>query len=355
MKRSGALITTAWFASAAFVLFAVAGIAAAQEPLASFDEPVDAMAVSALDPQIVFVLAGEKFLTSIDGGKSFKAADAPSLLSGDRILLPDVANRLGLFLLSGSQTSQFAPGRLYRTLDGGQTWTPLAQTIPDLQIASFVQNAGDPATLYLADASGVLFVSKDTGKNWIGLEGSRFRGMKIGAIAAFAKAPRTLFVAAAPWTSHCPCGDVYRSTDGGASWEKIVPVVDEKTGRETIPGVIALRYSPKDATTLWGVEAYLAIVTRDGGNSWKELQEAVDDRVAALQNVYLDPDDPQTVYLFSTTIRRSRGGEKWDVVVAEAPAPIRAMTIRPLDKKTRQILYAAGKALYAQPLPTRKR
>ena len=341
-------VGAAWFAGAFVFLYVGLASVAALEPLATFDETVEAMAVSPVDPRTVFVLAGEKFLTSSDGGRTWKAVDAPSLLSGDRILIPDAASRLGLFLLSGSQNSQFAPGRLYRSRDGGATWTPLAQTIPDLQITSFAQNAGDPATLYLADASGVLYVSKDFGATWLGVEGSRFRGMKVGSIATFAKAPRTLFVTAAPWASHCPCGDVYRSTDGGANWEKIVPVIDEKTGREKIPGVIALRYSPKDAAVVWGVEAYLAIVTRDGGNSWKELQDAVDDRVAALQNVFVDPDDAQTVYIFNAAIRRSRGGEKWEIV-AEAPAPVVGMAIRPLDKKTKQVVFAAGKALYVQP------
>jgi photosystem II stability/assembly factor-like uncharacterized protein len=339
---------------AAIVVLCAALPTAALEPLATFDEPVDAMIVSPLDPRVMFVVAGETFHASTDGGATWRATEVPRLLNGDRILLPDLGNRLGAFLLSGGQTTQFAPGRVYRTLDAGTNWFPLAQMIPDLQIASFTQSAADPATLYCADASGVIHQTTDYGKTWVGLEVSRFRGMKVGTIATFAKAPRTLLVAAVPWESHCPCGDVVRSTDGGANWEKVVPVVDPQTGRETIPGVVELRTLPADPATVWGVEAYLALVSRDGGATWKEITNALDERVAALGHVVLDPDDARTVYLYSTAVRRSQGGEKWEVV-SDPRMPIAALAIRPVDKKTREIVFASGKMLYAVPLDAAKR
>lgn len=92
--------------------------------------------------------------------------------------------------------------RLYRSVDGGQSWTVLSRGLPVLgwQI-TLGMSAPDPARLYLG-AQGKLYVSDDGGETW-----QAGRGFPAGAIA------QALVAYAAT------VGAVWRTDDGGRTWQ----------------------------------------------------------------------------------------------------------------------------------------
>ena len=321
----------------------------ATEPLATFSEDVETVAVSPVDARCLFAVGAGRFHASLDGGATWRSFDAPRLLSGERLLVPDAASRLTVYLLSGNQVSRFSPGRVYRTTDAGENWTQIAASIPDIQIASFVQDPSDPGRFYCADASGMLYLSAAGATAWRTLASSRFRGLQIGTIAVF-NGSRRMYLVGVSWEAHCPCGDVYRSPDGGATWEKVVPVYEGDSEVPTIPGVVALRYSPGHPDVLWGVEAYLAIYSSDGGSAWTEMQEGLEQRVNARQNVVVDPADPGAVYVFGGGIWRGvERGENWQAML-DAGTPVASMVIWNVDGR-RRLLYASGASLHAADAP----
>ncbi len=184
-----------------------------------------------------------------------------------------------------------ASGGLWKTTDGGVTWTSIfddqeassigaiaiAPTNPDIVWAG----TGETFVIRPAHAMGDgIYKSEDAGKTWkkMGLE----KTGRIGRIIVHPSNPDIVYVAALGHT-YGPQQDrgVYKSTDGGASWERIL-FVDENTGAADI----ALNPQNPDQLLVgmwsihintWGLRSggpgggiYRSM---DGGATWKALSE----------------------------------------------------------------------------------
>lgn len=133
-----------------------------------------------------------------------------------------------------------AEGGVFRTLDGGQSWTPLFDTMPALSIGAVAVDPSDPDVVYagtgevnpgggsVAYGGAGLFRSTDRGVTWslVGLETTG----TIGRIVVDPTDPLTIYVAAngMHWQPN-PERGVYRTTDGGATWQRVL-YVDDVTG-----------------------------------------------------------------------------------------------------------------------------
>lgn len=133
-----------------------------------------------------------------------------------------------------------AEGGIFKTIDGGQNWSPVFDTMPALSIGAVAIDPSNPSVIYagtgevnpgggsVAYGGAGLFRSIDQGENWtlVGLENSG----SIGRIVIDPTDSQTLFVAAMGlhWQGN-PERGVYRTTDGGSSWEKVL-YVDDQTG-----------------------------------------------------------------------------------------------------------------------------
>ena len=151
-------------------------------------------------------------------------------------------------------------GGLFKTTDGGSTWTPVTDgQVGSASVGAVAMAPSDPDIVYIGmgevqlranvlQGDGV-YRSDDAGKSWrhLGLANTR----AIGRIRIHPTDPDRVYVAALghPFGPN-PERGVFRTTDGGRTWEKVL-FRDERTG------AVDLVMDPSDPdilyATLWQV------------------------------------------------------------------------------------------------------
>jgi photosystem II stability/assembly factor-like uncharacterized protein len=214
-------------------------------------------------------------------------------------------------------------GGVWKTENSGRTWFPIAddpQTgIPIGSIGAIAVAPSNPDVIYAGTGEpdirsqhsyGIgVFKSTDAGKTWrsVGLENTR----QIGKIVIDPEDPDRVYVAALGHVYKAnPDRGVYRTTDGGAHWTKIL--VDAKNPDDV--GAVDLALDPQHPrtiyATLWGTRRPPWAVyapsnlpggglfkSTDGGDTWHKLTNGLptDDFVGKI-GVAVAPSNANRVY-----------------------------------------------------------
>ena len=197
--------------------------------------------------------------------------------------------------------------------------------------------AGSPTVLYVGSASGGLWKSDDGGIDFDPVFDDD-NPQSIGAVRVDPNAPETVWVGTGePWVRNSvSVGDgVYRSTDGGDSWQHMGLTDSERIG--------AIRISSLDGNVvfvcalghLWSDNEERGVFrTTDGGENWEKVLY-VDQRTGCA-DLDLDPTNPNIIYAGmwehrrypdffesggpgSALYRSLDGGDTWQEMTAGLP------------------------------------
>ncbi len=233
-----------------------------------------------------------------------------------------------------------AAGGVWKTVNGGTTWEPIFDKEPIASIGAIAVAPSDPNVIYVGSGEACIrndisygdgvYKSLDAGKTWtnVGLKDSRH----IGAIIVDPHDPNTVLVAAlghafGPNTER----GVYRSTDGGKSWDRVL-YKDDKTG------AIDVVFDPSNShivyAALWeahrtpyslesGGPGSGLYRSSDGGTNWKHLEgSGLPAGILGRIGISVSGSDSERVYALIEAkegglFRSDDGGEKWTRVNTE--------------------------------------
>ncbi len=212
---------------------------------------------------------------------------------------------------------------VYKSTDAGKTWTHSG--LPEAgQIGKIRIHPRDENLVYVAALGHIfgpneergVYRSKDGGKTW---DKVLHVSEKTGAVdlSMDANNPRIIYAAMwtverKPWTirSGSEEGGLFKTTDGGDSWTKV-----EGGLPSGVVGKIAVAVSPADSERVWAlVEAPGnkggIFRSDDGGESWTRInrERRFLQRAWYYIHIYADPVSPETVYVLNTGFYRSTDG-----------------------------------------------
>jgi len=238
-----------------------------------------------------------------------------------------------------------ASGGLWKTTNKGTTWQPLfddqpVSTFGDVALAPSNRRVvwagtGEQNNRQSSAWGNGVYRSTDGGQTWthLGLEQTRH----IGRVKVHPRDPDVAYVAAQGnlWAPSEARG-VYKTTDGGETWTKVL-FVDEHTG------VVDLAMHPDDPDVLYAA-AYQRLrrtwgfngggpgsgiyKTTNGGESWSEMTDGIPTGDKGRIGLATTPDDPDRVYALvqhaeeGGTYRSSDAGASWAKVNDLNPRPM---------------------------------
>ena len=231
-----------------------------------------------------------------------------------------------------------ASGGLWKSESGGIRWEPIFDKEVTASIGAVAIQQSNPSVIWVGTGEGNprnslnggygVYRSLDGGKSWelMGLEKTRH----IHRIIIHPNDPNTIYIGAigSPWGEH-PERGVYKTTDGGISWTKIL----YSNNRSGVADLVMDPTNPnKLIATLWehkrdpwffksGGRGSGLYMTHDGGENWKQLGEKEGLPKGELGRIGLAiaPGKPKVVYALveakkNALYRSEDGGFNWKKV-----------------------------------------
>jgi photosystem II stability/assembly factor-like uncharacterized protein len=269
----------------------------------------------------------------------------PSLLAGLRVRSIGPAGMSGRVTVVDGVASDpsvlwvgSASGGVWKSIDSGVTWQPVFDDQPVASIGAFAIDQANPDVVWVGtgeanprnsvSVGNGVYRTRDGGRTWthLGLEGTE----RIHRIVLHPSNPDVAWVAAlGPAWGDSPERGVYKTVDGGRTWKRILSA-DETTGASDL--VLDPRNPDKLFASLWqyrrepwffrsGGPGSGLYRTHDGGATWTRITE--DDGLPPGDlgriGLSISRNNPDVVYAMveakkSALARSDDGGRSWKIV-----------------------------------------
>jgi photosystem II stability/assembly factor-like uncharacterized protein len=181
-----------------------------------------------------------------------------------------------------------ASGGVWKTENSGHSWTPVFDDQPTQNIGAIAIQQSNPSVVWAGtgegnprnslNLGGGIYKSLDAGKTWkkMGLD----KTICIHRVVIDPTEPNTVYVAAIgnPYAEH-PERGVFKTTDGGETWNKILfandttgcadLIIDPSNPNKLIAAMWQFRRTPWNLKS--GGNGSGLFITVDGGKNWKQI------------------------------------------------------------------------------------
>ena len=231
-----------------------------------------------------------------------------------------------------------ASGGLWKSTSGGTKWAPIFENEATASVGAVAIQQSNPSVIWVGTGEGNprnslnggygIYKSLDGGKNWMlmGLEKTRH----IHRVIIDPTNPNTVYAAAigSPWGEH-PERGVYKTTDGGKKWIKIL-YTNQKSGAADL--VMDPQNPNKLIAAMWehkrdpwffnsGGEGSGLYSTYDGGDTWKKItsEDGLPEGNLGRIGIAIAPSKPDVIYALveakkNALYKSTDGGVNWKKV-----------------------------------------
>lgn len=298
---------------------------------------------------------------------------------------------------------------IYKSIDSGNSWISINNGLLNRSVWTLILNPTNPSQLFAGTWGGGLFVTSDGGGTWAksGFNGIDFHRDRIFSLAfdpnsyttlyvgtgnglfryniqttAYSHLAATVFHSAAADLAIDPVNssivysleggsgggrDLYRSTNGGTSWEFIGPFQPLENTRNT-NCLFGLNCPPYSIDHTYGMDvainssntsivyyssAYGLYVSHDGGSDWSLVHTGVLDDQFHIHGIAIYPKYPNIVYLstgggvasnfiFTHMLKSVDGGRTWILIDSGLPRQNYHMMKVLVDPNNPNVVYMAS-------------
>jgi photosystem II stability/assembly factor-like uncharacterized protein len=206
-------------------------------------------------------------------------------------------------------------GGVWKAIDGGRVWMPVFDSQPVASIGAITVAPSSPNVIYVGSGESTLrdsvgfgngmYKSTDAGATWthIGLDDTQH----IGKIAVDPRNPSVVFVAAIGHLyAPSPERGVFRSRDGGRSWQKVLfknadvgaieVVIDPTNANVIYAGLWNTRRPPWYTYAPTNGPGGGIFKSTDGGDTWKQLTNGLPAQGIGRTGIAVAPSNSRRVY-----------------------------------------------------------
>ncbi|MEJ6792166.1 MAG: hypothetical protein QNK89_05370 [Lacinutrix sp.] len=254
---------------------------------------VGAVAIQQSNPSVIWVGTGEGnprnslnggygIYKSLDAGRSWKSMGLEKTRHIHRIVIDPINPNIVYVAAIGSPWGEHSERGVYKTIDGGNTWSKILfannktgaadlvmdPSNPNKLIATLWEHKREPWFFNSGGKGSGLHITHDGGKTWKKItEKEGFPKGELGRIgvAIAPSKPNIVYVLV-----EAKKNALYKSEDGGFSWKKI----NDKSDIGNRPFYYSEIYvDPQNENRVYSVFTYIN-VSEDGGKNFKQLMPA---------------------------------------------------------------------------------
>ncbi|MCG3777383.1 MAG: Xyloglucanase [Nitrospira sp.] len=276
------------------------------------------------NPDLLYIATNDYIYKTRDGGLTW--TNLSQGMSHSRVIAMTLDPAYPATVYAGTKGDA-----VYKSYDGGQRWVSQRAGLDDVTVSSVVnQFAIDPADsthLFAATTMGI-FETKDAGDSWT----KRMEGMKevlmVVTLGLDPTRPAILYAGTS--------GGVYKSVDHAAHWTKVNSgLVDPaiiKSSRAL--NVTAILVDPYEPNTVYAATLEGLYKTTDGAASWVRIGQSLQDQMVF--SMILDRTKAGVIYLSGRAgVHRSEdGGTTWTTMnKGLATSNVRSLAQSPIDPR----------------------
>jgi photosystem II stability/assembly factor-like uncharacterized protein len=220
---------------------------------------------------------------------------------------------------------------VFKSLNGGVDWFPSGTGIPlidcgDPKSNGMVMDPSDSNTLYVANELGI-YKTTDGAQSWTQITDMRTSSLAISPHGR---------IFAGVYEAYGYSGGIYRSDDGGSSWEMASVGLPSQVGVAS-----ALAIAPGAPYIIYaGIQGAGLYKSLDNGDTWQSINSGFF-TTPQVRLIAVDPYDSQVVYFSAlaglTLFRSDNGGASWQPIGEGLPSEPFSLVI---DPGNQQVIYA---------------